>query len=141
MAEDEVGTLGPKDVAGIGKDYLVAKANRTVTVAPAPGAPKVSKPDLQLPDPEALEKEKLFPVKLLRGYRPRSTHFMVGHYKLDDDGAELAEVEYEEPMEVPVGMDEGHMLKLKAGSPAMLPVTEAREVIRKGIAERADAIN
>lgn len=141
MAEDEVGTLGPKDTAGIDKGYLRGKT-WNATAKPAKGAPVVSVPDLKLPDAEALETEKLFPVRMLRGYRPATTHFTVGHFAQDDKGNEVGEPIFlaPEPFDETI-MDAGMELKIAAGKLAMIPVTEAKAIIKKGIAERADAID
>lgn len=67
--------------------------------------------------------EKLFPVKLIRNYRPVSPIFQV---KGDED-------KYREPTE-----DES--MKVKAGTFIKLPIEEAQAVIDKKIAERNDPI-
>ncbi len=140
MAEDEVGTLGPKDTAGIGKDYLRGKT-WNATAKPAKGAPVVSVPDLSLPKTEDLEAEKLFPVRMLRGYRPATLHFTVGHYAQDEKGNDTGEPIFLPPEPIDADQDAGMELKIAAGSLAMIPVTEAKAIIKKGIAERADAID
>lgn len=137
--DDEIGTLGPKDVQGIDKDYLRAKTNKGGTVVqPAPGAPLYSKPDIQLPTEELL-KEKLFPVRMLRGYRPKTSHFQLGDETRNDNG-DVTGIEYHDAPDVPEDQDAGSLLKIVAGRMAMLPISEAREIIRRGIADRADDI-
>lgn len=68
-------------------------------------------------------KEKLFPVVLLKNYRP------VGKFKVAD-----AENGERDP-------DEQEVNKVPAGSTIMIGVDEAKTVIAKKIAERADAID
>ena len=140
MAEDEVGTLGPKAVGGVDKAYLREKTNGTSSSSYSSRG-KPSKPDIQL-DPAVLRTEKLFPVKMLRTYRPiTNEHFKIGHYILDGAGNENDHVEYEDPPEVEPGQDEGSVLRIEAGLPAMLPLSEAKALFKRGIAERADEID
>lgn len=137
---DEIGTLGPKEWSGVGKDELRGPKTWNATAKPAKGAPVVSKPDLTIPSDEALAKEKPFPVILNKGYRPMSRHFQIGHHKRDANGDELAEVVYEDPPMIGLDQDEGIELKQAAGTPLLLPLSEAKQLIRKGIAERNDDI-
>lgn len=67
--------------------------------------------------------EKLFPVKLVRNYRPVAAEFFI----LDEEG------DYREPT------DEERQ-KVTAGNSIKLPVKEAQSVIDKKIAERNDPI-
>lgn len=139
MADDEIGTLGPKDAPGIDKDYLRAHTNRgSATVAPGPNAARVSKPGLTLPSEEVLSTENLLEVKMLRGYRPRTMRFEVGTPVSDEDGKETDVVAYKDPPEIEEGQDAGLAHKIMPGFFARLPKSEAQEVVRKGIAERAD---
>ncbi|QIG72929.1 hypothetical protein EVB98_007 [Rhizobium phage RHph_N3_2] len=80
-------------------------------------------PDLDKIKQEVKASEKLFPVKLLKNYRPVSPEFQI----LGEGG------EYRVPT------DEERM-KVEAGNHIAVPVDEAKSVIEKKIAERNDPI-
>lgn len=142
---EEIGVLGPKDTQGIDKHYLAKKGNELSVVAiKRKGQSVAALPDLILPKGTDLASEKLFPVEILLGYRPMSLHFEIGEVKrtsdgkpiLDADGAPV--IEYVLPPEIGPDQDAGFLHKLDAGEFAKLPVSEARIVIKRGIAKRND---
>jgi hypothetical protein len=140
---DEIGTLGPKDFSGISTKEMkeLARPKFNTTAKPAKGVPLVSKPGLNLPDPAELEKEKLFPVIMLKSYRPRvDTAYRPGVFETDGDGHAIGDPIYSDPPLVEEGQDGGMIHRLEEGQPAMLPITEARELIKKGIAIRNDEL-
>lgn len=67
--------------------------------------------------------QEAFPVKLLRNYRP------VGRYKVTDENGEN-----------PINPPPAILDREAAGTFLLLPVDEARNVIKAGIAERNDPI-
>lgn len=138
MSEEEVTTLGAK-APGLPKDYIRERTNLNNSNGLSfKGKP--SKPDIQL-NRDDLRKEKLWPVKILRHYRPMTDdHFKIGRYIIDENGNETAEVEYDDPPEVLPGQDAGTVLRLAEGTPALLPLSEAKALIKRGIAERTDEI-
>jgi hypothetical protein len=77
----------------------------------------------------------------LRGYRPRTSHFEVGHKHIDEDGDETSAIDYSGPPEILEGQDIGLAHKIMPGNYARLPASEAKEVVKRGIAERADAFD
>lgn len=82
--------------------------------------------DKALAAPKAEQKpkvEKLFPIKLVRNYRPVSAEFFI----LDEEG------DYREPTEE-------ECQKVTAGNSIKLPVQEAQSAVDKKIAERNDPI-
>lgn len=79
--------------------------------------------DKALAAPAVKDEQKLFPVKLVKNYRPISPDFLV----LDEEG------DYREPT------DE-ERFKVNAGGSIKLPVKEAQSVIDKEIAKRNDPI-
>lgn len=107
----------------------------------------------------SIEKQKLFPVILLKNYVPMADYEIVGHLKeavkRKDAAGNWRIVEPEEfvegvmrPHDSPgVGfgtmeMKDGSKVNAKiwAGTTIKLPVEEAKWVVAKKIAERADAI-
>lgn len=136
MAEalEEVGTLGPKDRPG-----KLFKPSWNATAKPAPGADKVSRPDLKFPPADVLKTDKLFPVRLIKGYRPMSDRAEIGTVIEQEDGTEA--ISYAPIDDESLRSGDGLALKIAAGSHARLPLSEAKEIIRRGIAERADAID
>lgn len=79
-----------------------------------------SGPEKEKEDPVA--EEKLFPVKLIRNYRPISEKFEV----IDSEGARAPTDE--------------ELAKVPSGTVIALPIPEAQSVINKKIAERNDPI-
>ncbi len=144
---EEIGPLGPKDFAGVDKKYLAkmgSQPSATVVTTRRKGQSVAMQPDLVLPDGADLKTEKLFPVKILRGYRPMSERFEIGEIKRNSKGEPLKDeagndiMEYVNPPEILPGQDAGFLLKLDEGEYARLPISEARLVIKRGIAERND---
>lgn len=107
----------------------------------------------------SIEKQKLFPVILVKNYVPRDQYEIVGYLKeavkRKDAAGNWRVVEPEEfvdgimkPHDSPgVGfgameMKDGSIVNAKiwAGTTIKLPVEEAKSVVSKKIAERADAI-
>ncbi len=135
---DDIGPLGPKDFQ-IDTEALVRK----IKTAPAPnialrdrnGVVIKTKPDITVPEAETLKAEKLFPVRMVKGYRPFTEHFEIG-----EENPETGEITYSKPTPVLPGQDAGFMHQLQPGEPAKLPISEAREVIKRGIAERNDEL-
>lgn len=73
--------------------------------------------------------DKFFPVRLFQHYRP------LGDYRIvQESGAMIA------PDAVPEDQDAGLISKLRKGEVYGLPIGEAKTLIAKGIAERADAL-
>lgn len=85
--------------------------------------------DIAAPEPIEVPQadEKLFPVRLLRNYRPATDRW----YPLLSNG-KLGKK--------PVS-EEGLSLKVGAGYFITLPISEAKQIIKRGIAERADSID
>lgn len=75
------------------------------------------------------EDTKFFPVKLNKGYRP------IDKFKrLDEDGNMV------DPPELNGDQDKGLYYKLMPGETYALPMPEAKELIARGLATRADAL-
>lgn len=87
-------------------------------VSPEHGSPA----PIDVPAPD----EKLFPVRLLRNYRPATDRW----YPILSDGRVGARP----------ALDDGMTPKVPAGYFVVLPLSEAKQLIKRGIAERADAI-
>lgn len=83
-------------------------------------APKKPEPD-----------NSMFPVKLVKNYRPAGHFMVVAKEDLDDPYS--AEIERKPTPE--------EKKKVREGSKIMLPRQEAASIIRKRIAERADEID
>lgn len=66
--------------------------------------------------------EKMFPVKLLRNYRPAFDAFVI----VEEDGERAP--------------DDIEQSKVRAGTTILLPIAEAQAIINKRIAERNDPI-
>lgn len=130
---DEIGTLGPKDFAGIDKKFLSRSATVNAPARPLKGAPLVSKPDIVLPPEAELREQKLFPVLIKRSYRPMTSYFQIGEQDPD-----TGEITYRDPDPVEDGQDIGIVHQIPEETYAKLPVSEAREVIKRHIAERND---
>lgn len=91
--------------------------------------------------------EKLFPVKLLKNYRPAGTHEIVGYHRpekkeKDTTGrmvtiqeAAFIEGEGAPPPFPGVGFD----TKIWAETVVKLPIDEAKRLVSKNLASRADA--
>lgn len=141
-ATDEIGHLGPKDWRGVDKKLLSRSRVANAPAQPLKGMATKSKPDLNLPKAEVLNEEKLFPVRILKGYRPGSLHYQYGEFVTDDDGKQTGELIYKDPMPIEEchaqNMDEGMVYQIPENTYALLPISEAREVIKRGIAERND---
>ena len=80
---------------------------------------------------KAVEKAegKTFPVRLLKNYRPADK------FEIKD-----AEGNWQAPPVVAEGQDPGLVFKMKAGTTIKLPLDEAKGLIAKRIAERADEL-
>lgn len=74
--------------------------------------------------PKKKASEKLFPVKLLKNYRPVSIEAQIQ----DEDSSEYR------------AMSEEEAQKVRAGQHIALPVQEAKDVIANRIAERNDPV-
>lgn len=70
-------------------------------------------------------REKMFPVRLLRNYRPATDRWypILGNGKVGQQPAVDAD---------------GASTKINAGYLVVLPITEAKQLIKRGLAERAD---
>lgn len=77
-----------------------------------------------IPFPEA--GEKLFPVRILRNYRPATDRW----YPILRNGK----------VGKPPRNEDGTATKIMKGYSVLLPLSEAKEVVRRGIGERADAL-
>lgn len=103
----------------------------TMPWRPEPISPQLAKlvGDIETPSPiEApAENEELFPVRLLRNYRPLTDRW----YPLLSNGKLGKKPQTEE----------GLSLKVGAGYFITLPKSEAKQIIKRGIAERADPID
>lgn len=79
--------------------------------------------------PAFIPSVQFFPVRLFQHYRP------LGDYRIvQESGAMIA------PDAVPEDQDAGLISKLRKGEVYGLPIGEAKTLIAKGIAERADAL-
>lgn len=114
-AQDATPEQGTRFAEPRGEARFVPVDDEPVEFKPDPKADKIKTP--------TKPKVKLFPVKLLRNYRPISSEAQIQ----DKDG------EYR-----PLTGDES--AKVPAGSHVALPVEEAQSVITKKIAERNDPI-
>jgi hypothetical protein len=92
-------------------------------------AKKPEKPTIAQVVGDGKDSEKFFPVRMLKGYRP------IDKFKrVDKDG------EYVDPPELKADQDKGLYYKLTPGEVYALPLPEAREVMARGLAERADPL-
>ena len=93
---------------------------------PVDDVPAEFKPNAEMDKIKQKKKasEKLFPVKLLKNYRPASLEAQI---------QDEATGEYRP-------MDDEESQKVRAGQHIALPVQEARDVIAKRIAERNDPV-
>lgn len=92
--------------------------------------------------------EKLFPVKLLKNYRPAGTYEVVGYHRPERAAKDAAgrvvileeagfiEGEMAPPPFPGVGFDN----KIWADTVLKLPIEEAKRLVGKNLAARADAI-
>ena len=106
------------------------------------------KPTLSLPNKDAKEPVKLFPVRLLKNYRPAGEYEIVGYQRPEEKRKdaigrmvvvqEAAFIEGEmAPAPYPgVGFD----TKIWAETVLKLPIDEAKNLVSKNLATRADAI-
>ena len=93
-------------------------------------------------------KVELFPVKLLKNYVPTGKHEIVGYTKAavrqKNAAGQWVELEPEKFMtgeaKPPAYPGAGYANKIWAGTHIRLPVDEAKTVIAKRIAERADEL-
>lgn len=96
----------------------------------------------------APETKKLFPVRLVKNYAPRDTYEIVGYLKeavkRKDAAGNWKTIEREEFIEGEMKPHSspgvGYAGKIWAGTTIRLPVDEAKNVVAKKIAERADEI-
>jgi len=99
-----------------------------------PGLQEGSGPDMHF-DADALENDKLFPVKMLKEYRPATMRFQFG--EMDE---ETGVITYTDPPEVLPGQDAGFLHRIEAGEYALIPRSEAIQLFKRGIAERNDEL-
>jgi hypothetical protein len=97
------------------------------TLTEIPAAPADDIPTATMPASVAL-KAKLFPVRILKGYRPLGEFVM--RPRADPEN------EFSERIERAPTADE--RLKVVAGRYCSLPLDEAKKIIKLGIAERDD---
>lgn len=98
--------------------------------------------------PEANAAQKLFPVVLNKNYQPMGKYEIVGHLKeavkRKDAAGNWKIVEPEEFIEGEMKPHQspgvGYDGKIWAGTHIRLPIDEAKSVVAKKIAERADVI-
>lgn len=107
---------------------------------------KPKEPDMSPPD--APKPDKLFPVRLLKNYRPEGNHEVVGYHRpekrqKDTTGkmvvvqeAAFIEGEIAPPPFPGVGFD----TKVWADTVLKLPMEEAKRLVRLNLAARADAL-
>lgn len=100
------------------------------------------------PAAPAQPSEKMFPVKLLKNYRPAGDYQVVGYQRKEErvkdsagretvvQEAAFMEGEMAPPPLAGVGFD----TKIWAETVVRLPVNEAKTLVGKKLAERADAI-
>lgn len=142
MSNEEIGHLGPKDWQGVDKKFLSRSSKVNAPAIPIKGVPLKSRPDLNIVATEVLKEEKLFPVRMLKSYRPMSLHYQYGEVPLDEDGNQVGEMVFKDPMPLEdckaQNMDEGMVYQIPENTYAMIPISEAREIIKRGIAERND---
>lgn len=105
------------------------------------------KPTLSLPDKDAKEPVKMFPVRLLKNYRPAGAYEVVGYHRPEKtqkdttgkmvvvQAAEFIEGEIAPPPFPGVGFE----TKVWADTVLKLPTEEARRLVGKSLAVRADA--
>jgi hypothetical protein len=92
--------------------------------------------------------EKLFPVKLLKNYRPAGSYEVVGYHQPEitqkDSAGRVVVVQKAEFIEghaaPPPYSGVGFDTKIWSDTVLKLPVDEAKNLVAKKIAERADAI-
>jgi len=91
-----------------------------------PGLAKIAAEADDSPSPISAPEagEKLFPVRMLRNYRPATDRW----YPILLNG------------KLGKAPTEGESVKVKAGYKIALPMSEAKQVIARGLAERADAL-
>ena len=107
---------------------------------------KPKEPDMS--PPETKTEAKMFPVLLNKNYVPKGAYEIVGYLKEEvtrkNAAGQMVVIEKEEfidgamkPHQTPgVGYDG----KIWAGTTIRLPIDEAKHIVAKKIAERADAI-
>lgn len=97
----------------------------------AEDAAKASEADKAAKQAKSLDgaEGKTFPVRLLKNYRP------AGRFEILD-----VEGNWQGPPAVEGGQDIGLTHKMKAGQTIKLPLAEAKNLIAKRIAERADEL-
>lgn len=109
----------------------MAKAPQTVPTSPA-GPDTEASSGVEMTKPVLAEvpaeKPKLFPVRILKGYRP------VGDFVMRP----RSDPENEFSPRIERDPTEDERMKIKAGYYASLPLEEAKAIIKKGIAERDD---
>lgn len=102
----------------------------------------------QIDEPKSEAKPDMFPVKLLKNYRPIGQFEIVGFHRPEklqknSDGKTIVIEEsafIEGEMAPPPFAGVGFDTKIWAETVVKLPIDEARRLVGKNIAERADAI-
>jgi len=97
---------------------------------------------------ETVVTQKMFPVLLHKNYAPRGEYEIVGYLRPErkekDSAGNMRVIEREEfiqgEMKPPQTPGVGYAGKVWAGTHISLPIDEAKQVIAKKIAERADDI-
>lgn len=92
--------------------------------------------------------EKMFPVKLLKNYRPMGKHEVVGYQRPEltqkDNAGKMVVVQQaafiEGEMSPPPYPGVGFDTKIWAETVVKLPIEEAKRLVNKNLAARADAI-
>lgn len=93
--------------------------------------------------------EKMFPVRLLKNYRPAGNYELVGYHrpeiKQKDSAGKVTVVQeaafIEGEMSPPPYPGVGFDTKVWAETVVRLPIEEAKRLVGKHLAERADAIS
>lgn len=92
-------------------------------------AKKPEKPTIAQIVGDGKDSDKFFPVRLLKGYRPIDKFKRIG-----ENG------EFIDPPSLNADQDKGLYYKLTPGEVYALPLPEAKEVMARGLAERADPL-
>lgn len=131
---DTIGTLPQKTRPGLDLNQVFTPG-KNIPAMPAPNAPRMSGPDLRLPTEAELSTEDYFPVRMLRHYRP------VGDYQiaLEDDEGNVLEWRNRPVLEEEANPGLEH--QVKEGMLVHIRKTEAKTIMKAGIADRADPID
>lgn len=128
----------PKGVYDRKKDITVAiepikvtglKSGEAILASRINPAKKPERPTIAQVVGAGKDSDKFFPVRMLKGYRP-----IEKFKRVDADG------EFVDPPELNPDQDKGLYYKLTPGEVYALPLPEAREVMARGLAERADPL-